>query len=122
MKQREPNLVRSDLSGMVKKDGVTVEVSIVRLEDEPSDEDRTMATVHNEPPLRLQLLKAPRKREFPVRRVHEHTSRGHSELRLYVTKSFRWDTNSEPALGFTTASIHGSVSGGGTSVIKRAPR
>jgi uncharacterized protein len=34
MKQREPNLVRSDLSGMVKKDGVTVEVSIVRLEDE----------------------------------------------------------------------------------------
>jgi hypothetical protein len=34
MKQREPNLVRSDLSGPVKKDGVTVEVSIVRLEDE----------------------------------------------------------------------------------------
>jgi hypothetical protein len=35
MKQREPNLVRSDLSGTVRKDGVTVEVSIVRLEDEP---------------------------------------------------------------------------------------
>jgi hypothetical protein len=32
--------------------------------------------VHNEPPLCLQLLKAPRKREFLVRRVHEHTSRG----------------------------------------------
>ena len=35
MKEREPNLVRSGLSGTVKRDGVTVEVSIVRLEDEP---------------------------------------------------------------------------------------
>jgi hypothetical protein len=29
---------------------------------------------HNELPLRLQLLKAHRQREFLVRRVHEHTS------------------------------------------------
>ena len=35
MKHREPNLVRSGLSGTVTKDGTTVEVSIVRLEDEP---------------------------------------------------------------------------------------
>ena len=34
MDQREPNLVRSGLSRMVTKDGVTVEVSIVRLENE----------------------------------------------------------------------------------------
>jgi hypothetical protein len=36
MNQREPNLVRSGLSGTVTKDGVTVEVSIVRLENETS--------------------------------------------------------------------------------------
>lgn len=38
MKQREPKLVHSALSGTVTKDGVTVQVSIVRLEgleDEP---------------------------------------------------------------------------------------
>jgi hypothetical protein len=34
--------------------------------------------VHNEPPLRLQLLEAPREREFLIRRVHEHTSRSRS--------------------------------------------
>jgi hypothetical protein len=34
--QRKPNLVRSGLSGTVTKDGVTVEVSIVRLENETS--------------------------------------------------------------------------------------
>jgi hypothetical protein len=34
MDQREPNLVYSSLSRMVTKDGVTVEVSIVRLENE----------------------------------------------------------------------------------------
>ena len=34
MDQREPNLVRSGLSRMVTNDGVTVEVSIVRLENE----------------------------------------------------------------------------------------
>ena len=34
MDQREPNLVHSSLSRMVTKDGVTVEVSIVRLENE----------------------------------------------------------------------------------------
>ena len=38
------------------------------------DEDRATATVHDEPPLRLQLLKAPGEREFLVWRVHEHTS------------------------------------------------
>ena len=50
-----------------------VRATVVEGEDAPAvvdDEDRTMATVHNEPPLRLQLLKAPRKREFSVRRVH----------------------------------------------------
>jgi uncharacterized protein len=36
MKQREPNLIRSGLSGTVTKDGVSIEVDIVRLEDEPS--------------------------------------------------------------------------------------
>ena len=35
MKQCEPKLVHSALSGTVTKDGVTVQVSIVRLEDEP---------------------------------------------------------------------------------------
>jgi hypothetical protein len=34
MDQREPNLLYSSLSRMVTKDGVTVEVSIVRLENE----------------------------------------------------------------------------------------
>jgi hypothetical protein len=55
-----------------------VRATIVEGEDAPvvvDDEDRTMATVHNQPPLRLQLLKASREREFFVRRVHEHTSR-----------------------------------------------
>jgi hypothetical protein len=33
-----------------------------------------MATVHHEPPLDLQLLKAARQRKFLARRVHEHTS------------------------------------------------
>jgi hypothetical protein len=34
MDEREPNLVHSSLSQTVTKDGVTVEVSIVRLENE----------------------------------------------------------------------------------------
>jgi hypothetical protein len=33
-----------------------------------------MATVHNEPPLCLQLFEAPRKHKFLVRRIHDHTS------------------------------------------------
>src|SRR5262245_42321063 len=51
--------------------------TIVESEDAPmvvDDKDRTMATVHDEPPLRLQFLKAPRERKFRVRRVHEHAS------------------------------------------------
>ena len=36
MKERIPNLVRSGLSGIVSKDNVTVEVIIVRLENEPN--------------------------------------------------------------------------------------
>src|SRR5260370_26024872 len=51
-----------------------VRATIVECEDAPAvvdDEDGTIAPVHNEPPFRLQLLKAPRKREFLVRRVHE---------------------------------------------------
>ena len=35
MEDRDPNLVRSGLSGLVTKDRVTVEVEIYRLEDEP---------------------------------------------------------------------------------------
>ena len=34
MSEREPNIVHSGLSRTVKKDGVTVEVSIIRLEHE----------------------------------------------------------------------------------------
>jgi tetratricopeptide (TPR) repeat protein len=43
--------------------------TIVEGEDAPAvvdDKDRPMATVHNEPPLRLQLFKASREREFFV--------------------------------------------------------
>src|SRR6476620_3097841 len=53
-----------------------VRAPIVEGEDAPAvvdDEDRTMATVHNEPPLDLQLLKAARQRKFLARRVHERT-------------------------------------------------
>jgi hypothetical protein len=38
------------------------------------DKDRTMTPAHHEPPLRFQLLKAPREREFLGGRVHDHTS------------------------------------------------
>ena len=58
-----------------------VRATIVEGEDPPAvvdNEDRTMATVDNEPPLRLQLLEAPREREFLIRRVHEHTSSSRS--------------------------------------------
>ena len=54
-----------------------VGATIIQGEDTPAvvdDEDRTMAPVHNEPPLRLQFLKATGEREFLVRCVHEHTS------------------------------------------------
>jgi hypothetical protein len=50
-----------------------VRATVIEREDAPAvvhDEDWAMATVHNEPPLRLQLLKSPRKREFSVRCVH----------------------------------------------------
>jgi hypothetical protein len=36
MKQRDPNIVNSGLSGIVTRDGVTVEVNILRLENDPS--------------------------------------------------------------------------------------
>ncbi len=55
-----------------------VRATVVEGEDAPAvvdDEDRTMAAVYDEPPLRLQLLEAPGEREFLVRRVHEHISR-----------------------------------------------
>jgi hypothetical protein len=35
MKERDPNLVPSSLSGTFTKNGVTVEVSIIRLENKP---------------------------------------------------------------------------------------
>jgi hypothetical protein len=44
MEQRDPNLVHSSLSGTVTKDGVTVEVSIVRLEIVP---DWTLEVVNS---------------------------------------------------------------------------
>ena len=58
-----------------------VRAPIVEGEDAPSvvdDEDRTMATVHDELPLDLQLLKGARQRKFLARHVHEHTSHCHS--------------------------------------------
>jgi hypothetical protein len=39
------------------------------------DEDGTVGAVHDEPPLRLELLKATCERKFLFRYVHEHTSR-----------------------------------------------
>lgn len=36
MKERDPNIVHSGLSGAVSKDGVTVKVLIYRLENDPS--------------------------------------------------------------------------------------
>jgi hypothetical protein len=54
-----------------------VRAAIVESKDAPAvvdDKDRTMATVHNKPPLRLQLLQAPHERELLVRGVHEYRS------------------------------------------------
>jgi len=50
-----------------------VRATVVEREDAPAvvhDQDRAMATVHNEPALRLQLLKGPRKHVFSVGSVH----------------------------------------------------
>jgi hypothetical protein len=44
MKERETNIVHSSLSGMFSKDCVTVEVSIIRLENEP---DWTLEVVNS---------------------------------------------------------------------------
>src|SRR5262249_5803183 len=55
-----------------------VRATIVEGEDASAvvdDENRTMAAMHNEPTLRLELLEASREREFLVGPVHEHTSR-----------------------------------------------
>jgi len=40
------------------------------------NKDRTMTAVHDEPTLRLQLLKAACEHEFPAWHVHQHTSGG----------------------------------------------
>ena len=51
-----------------------VRTTIVQGENAPpivDDENRTMATVHNEPALRLQIVKAPSERKFLVRCVHK---------------------------------------------------
>jgi hypothetical protein len=51
--------------------------TIVEGEDAPAvanDEDRTVAAMHDEPPLCPQLLEVPGKHEFLVRRVHAHLS------------------------------------------------
>ena len=55
-----------------------VRVTIVQREDAPpivDNEDRTVATVHNEPALRLQIIKAAGERKFLVRCVHKHAFR-----------------------------------------------
>jgi hypothetical protein len=44
IEQRDPNIVHSGLSGLVTKDGVTVEVSIIRLENE---QDWTLEVVNS---------------------------------------------------------------------------
>jgi hypothetical protein len=65
------------VSGLSSKRKTHMRATIVEGEDAPAiedDKDRPMATVHNEPSLRLQLLKASREREFFVRRVYRHTS------------------------------------------------
>jgi hypothetical protein len=52
--------------------------TIVEGENAPmfvDDEDWTMATLHNEPPLRPQLFKASHEHESVIRCVHAHTSR-----------------------------------------------
>ena len=54
-----------------------VRAAIVESKDAPAvvdDKDRTMATVHNEAPLHLQLIKAARECEILVRRIHEYRS------------------------------------------------
>jgi len=53
-----------------------VRAAIVEREDTSAvvyDEDGTVAAMHNEPALRLQLVKAAGEREFLVRRVHGYT-------------------------------------------------
>ena len=50
--------------------------TIVEGEDAPAvvdDKDGAMATLHDEPPLRLQRFKAPHEHEFAIRCVHAHT-------------------------------------------------
>src|SRR5215510_16029420 len=57
---------------------VHVRAPVVEGEHAPAvvdHEDRTIATLHEEPPLLFQLLEASREREVLVRRIHEHTSR-----------------------------------------------
>lgn len=44
-----------------------------------------MAAVHDDAPLRLQLLKAPSERKFNVGRVHQHSSRSHFNGAATVT-------------------------------------
>ena len=51
------------------------QATIVEGEDAPAvvdDKDRTMATVHNEPPFELQLPKAASQRKFLAGPLHEH--------------------------------------------------
>jgi hypothetical protein len=60
-------------------------------------ESETMATAHDEPALRLQLLKAPREREFRVRRVHEHASFERCGWAPMATAQF-WSCYGENAL------------------------
>ena len=69
---------------------MTGQNAVVECEHAPAvvdDENRAMATVHDEPPLRLQLFKVSRKREFLGGRVHEHNSRSHSFVGAVGTPS-----------------------------------
>jgi tetratricopeptide (TPR) repeat protein len=62
------------LDGAALERKTHMRATIVEGEDAPAvvdDKDRPMATVHNEPPLRLQLFKASREREFFVHKLEE---------------------------------------------------
>src|SRR6476646_4733290 len=91
-----------------------VRAAIVESKDTPAvvdDKNRTMATVHNEPPLHLQLIKAARECEILVRRIHEYRSFALCGLRakydglcrLYCLVGYRV---SRPQRLFLALSVH----------------
>jgi hypothetical protein len=78
-----------------------VRATIVEGKDVPAvvdDEDRTMGAVQDDPPLRFELLKAPRSYEFLVRRVHEHPSRPPLQGRCRLPSTVNISILSSPSL------------------------